>query len=1032
MSFRNIILAVSIILFRLNFVLALVSPEAVTNADNQYVDLLQRYPTTLSAGCTEPGKARQWEFTEDDIFFLSEFSFKVSNDLEIRIGSADLGMGHSIDGAVFAIVIPKNHSSLKSSSLNGAENIDHVWLRFHPAEINRLFPENTVKTAKDKSLLARMQEIADTKIYGSWQAGGLAMIPGRKYLTVDADTTTGKRRFFAVDTKVGTARYISTFENLTVPKDKPLTKALARESFDLICEEYDRNYAMFILRPEIDWEKLCEKYHPIAINSKTRKEFALVCAELLKNLRDLHIWVKIDGQHVPVYNRPRQYNANQAAIPLIIGELDKAGEKVRWAITSEKVGYITIDSWSGDVDKKIDEVLENMRDTRGLIIDVRQNGGGSEPLAKNVAGRFADKEYIYAYSQYRNGSKHTDLTEKYPRKIKPGKLWRYDRPVVLLIGQRCMSSNESFISMMAEFPQVTTTGDRTCGSSGNPKFLDLPAGVRISLPKWIDFLPDGTPLDEKGVQPDKYFPFEPEFFEGNRDDLLKSALEQVQQLPLPVTPIPGKSIHDVIAEGDEGKPRVVSVWPPDGAKDVEPKTEIRIRFDRPMDPLTVELRWNQGKCIKHKGFEYNKYDNEFVFEVILDEGSQHIISVNSQSDFLGGFRSLDDNKLAKKFQWNFETKKKNKLLCANKPEILHVDPLQGSELPLLAVLKIKFDVPMDYDGSIIYCTSRQKKWFDYNILGNHLDYDSERNTFSIPVVLKPNWNGVIEMTGFVSSEGKKAETIKLEYSSGNKPFPQHLSDRLIKAGMSEKLLNIMGNIKEMRSKLKSLSETVISVTSSNDRIEAYHYLFKMKGNRCFYADISSLLNNTFLVGSNGKECWWYFAHKNKYAEDSEKFILLPYDDVKAKNISICNSFDLFRLDVQSAIKEYRPEYIGTAFFQDKKCYLIRTWSIEENGGFSFGSIKEWWIDAENLKVLKIESSYGSSKTTYIFLYDQNLPEISDFRYPGNIKTSPQKPKPLCKDYDTRLIKIIDGSSNGIISVRWGRKGPEGVFADGMN
>jgi C-terminal processing protease CtpA/Prc len=85
--------------------------------------------------------------------------------------------------------------------------------------------------------------------------------------------------------------------------------------------------------------------------------------------------------------------------------------------------------------------------------------------------------------------------------------------------------------MMGECPQVTTMGDHTCGSSGNPKFVELPIGVRISLPKWIDFLPDGTPLDEKGVQPDIYFPSKPEFFEGNRDDLLKAALEQAQQLP---------------------------------------------------------------------------------------------------------------------------------------------------------------------------------------------------------------------------------------------------------------------------------------------------------------------------------------------------------------------------------------------------------------------------------------------------------------------------------------------------------------------
>jgi C-terminal processing protease CtpA/Prc len=52
-----------------------------------------------------------------------------------------------------------------------------------------------------------------------------------------------------------------------------------------------------------------------------------------------------------------------------------------------------------------------MRDTRGLIMDVRLNGGGDEPTAGAVAGRFLQEEFVYAYSQYRNGPSHTNLTE---------------------------------------------------------------------------------------------------------------------------------------------------------------------------------------------------------------------------------------------------------------------------------------------------------------------------------------------------------------------------------------------------------------------------------------------------------------------------------------------------------------------------------------------------------------------------------------------------------------------------------------------
>ena len=237
-----------------------------------------------------------------------------------------------------------------------------------------------------------------------------------------------------------------------------------------------------------------------------------------------------------------------------------------------------------------------MRDTRGLIVDVRLNGGGSEPLAENFAGRFLEKEFVYAYSQYRNGPSHTNLTEKYERKVAPGGLWRYNRPVLLLIGQKCMSSSESFVGMMTGDPEVTTMGDHTCGSSGNPEMVHLPLGITVSVPQWIDHLPNGTVLDERGFQPQ--IPFQPATgaFEGERDDLLTAALARLSQLPLPDKPIAGPVFEPATADlpdhsqgvkeeaQDTSRPRVVSVTPTNDAPAVETVTELHVRFDRPMDP----------------------------------------------------------------------------------------------------------------------------------------------------------------------------------------------------------------------------------------------------------------------------------------------------------------------------------------------------------------------------------------------------------------------------------------------------------------
>jgi hypothetical protein len=492
------------------------------------VDLLKRYPTTLRAGDLNAEHARPWEFTAADVFQVSRFRLEVTNQLTVETGVADLGIGHCADGVVWAVLLPRDGGQITSEAGNRTELISHVWLRFHPAELNRLFPPETLSDTGRTNLASRIQLIANAKFNASYHAGPNAMIPERKDITVDADTEDGVRRFFAVDTQAGAAEYISAFEKRTVKLPPAFDTKLAEAAFDKLWNAFDRDYAMFVLRPEVDWNKLRDEYRPRALACKSTEEFAAACAELLRPLRDLHVWLTLAGQNVPVFDRPRAANANPAAYHRVLGDLQNSGG-LPWAITKDKIGFIAIYNWNDQkIAAQFDEILERMRDTRGLVLDVRLNDGGDEPTAQKVAGRFLDKNFVYASSRFRNGPSHTNLTERQDREISPRGPWRYDHPVVVLIGQKCMSSNESFIAMMSGDSNAVIMGDHTCGSSGNPEIVSLPLDMTVSVPRWIDYLPDGTPLDERGFQPQIRFQAMPGAFEGDRDDLLAAAIERLK------------------------------------------------------------------------------------------------------------------------------------------------------------------------------------------------------------------------------------------------------------------------------------------------------------------------------------------------------------------------------------------------------------------------------------------------------------------------------------------------------------------------
>jgi hypothetical protein len=180
------------------------------------VDLLERYPAKLTGSLVQPDQALPWQFTQSDIFRVSSFRLEVAGQLKVETGPAELGIGHCADGAVLAILLPSEGGTLTRGGSGSGERIAHIWLRFHPGVINRLFPPDTVSAASSTSGITQMRTIAGAKFRASYHAGMKAMIPEQKDMTVDVDTKGGPRRFFVVDTKAGKAEYVAAFEKQPV------------------------------------------------------------------------------------------------------------------------------------------------------------------------------------------------------------------------------------------------------------------------------------------------------------------------------------------------------------------------------------------------------------------------------------------------------------------------------------------------------------------------------------------------------------------------------------------------------------------------------------------------------------------------------------------------------------------------------------------------------------------------------------------------------------------------------------------------
>ncbi|MCF7972963.1 MAG: HEAT repeat domain-containing protein [Phycisphaerae bacterium] len=421
-------------------------------------------------------------------------------------------------------------------------------------------------------------------------------------------------------------------------------------------------YPMFGLREGLDWNALRSRYLEQAREAKSVQETGIIVAQMFRPLRDAHLWVKLKGKPIPVFKVEARLNVNRDTKIYggLLGRIEPVGRDLMWAKTKDNIGWIMFPRWDGaDLPDRFDEVMEQMRDTRGLIVDVRWNGGGDAELSKYIAARFLDRTRAYSFYQYRNGPDRSDLTKKIEQTISPRGPWRYDRPVILLMGQGCISACESFCAMMAACPNVTTMGDRTRGATGFPVPFRLGHEIEIHVPQWLVTLPDGQVVDGRGVLPEVPFVPKADSFTDNRDELLSLVLTRLRKEPLPAAPMAGptpQAVRDSEKAEKSCAPKVVSVEPGEGSRDVTPDTELHIRFDRPMLPSMLQLTWQSGGFHECDQIRYDETKYEFTLPIHLAAGCQHRLVINPPSEpgTVKGFQSVHRTP-AEPMTWTFST-----------------------------------------------------------------------------------------------------------------------------------------------------------------------------------------------------------------------------------------------------------------------------------------------------------------------------------------------------------------------------------------
>lgn len=302
--------------------------------------------------------------------------------------------------------------------------------------------------------------------------------------------------------------------------------------FDNMWQTIDHKYSYF-LEKNINWDSIHTHYDLQINENTTDQQLFNVLDSMLYDLRDGHVNLiapfNFSRNWNWYLNHPENFSFDVIERHYLANEYRIAGG-IRYRLL-DSIGYMYYGSFgSSFTEENLDEIFSYLSSAKGVVIDVRNNGGGSLGLVFRLARRFALTSQKVLVSREKTSPAHDGFGNTLEYTLSPMDGPRCEVPVVLLTNRRCYSATNTFAGIMSQLPQVIQIGDQTGGGGGIPVDFELPNGWRYRFSASQSFIfENGELLEiEPGVYPDIKMDLDQDQLKNGVDDLLETALNSLR------------------------------------------------------------------------------------------------------------------------------------------------------------------------------------------------------------------------------------------------------------------------------------------------------------------------------------------------------------------------------------------------------------------------------------------------------------------------------------------------------------------------
>ena len=169
---------------------------------------------------------------------------------------------------------------------------------------------------------------------------------------------------------------------------------------------------------------------------------------------------------------------------------------VDYQMLENDIAYIALTTFNDQATEQLREALDELmaQNPKGLILDLRNNGGGYLSTAIEVASEFIPKGVIM-YEEYGDGTREVYNAKRGGRAT--------EIPLVVLVNEGTASASEIVAGAIQDHGRGKLVGTQTYGKGSVQNWIPLSSedsGVRITIARWLT--PNGKQINNVGLTPD--------------------------------------------------------------------------------------------------------------------------------------------------------------------------------------------------------------------------------------------------------------------------------------------------------------------------------------------------------------------------------------------------------------------------------------------------------------------------------------------------------------------------------------------------